>query len=218
MNLKNKIRRLGLKLFKSQIILSQKISLADNDGKILKSYEKISDSLTGNFLQSLYAFFSGNNTSTWAITAAPLGDGSQNMIVHTIDNLYVILVTNNYYLDGIAGDTNHGIVFGSGITPVTPADYKIETLIPHGLAANQLSYLGMSAPLAPTITGNSTKFKLLRMATNSSGANVTVNEVAIYIQVTSIKYMCIYRDLVTPALVVPNGLNAIAEITWEIIT
>lgn len=218
MNLKNKIRLFGLNFFKAQIILTQKVSLVDSTGKILKVREKVSDSLTGNFLEMLYAFFSGNNGATWQIPVAPLGNGTQCVIIHTTDNGYNALVNNNFYMDAAAADTNRGILFGSGVTPVTAADYKIETLITHGVGGGQLSYLGMTAPLSPTIVGLNTSFKILRMATNLSGANVTVNEIAVYTGITAIKYGCLYRDLVSPALVVPNGVNAIAEITWQIAT
>jgi hypothetical protein len=99
-----------------------------------------------------------------------------------------------------AGDIAKGIVVGTDNTPVAITDTKLGTIILNGTTSTKLSY-GASSVGGPTIAGSTANFILARTFTNSSGANITVNEVALYAQCQiaagTYVYICLDRTLLT---------------------
>ena len=79
-----------------------------------------------------------------------------------------------------AGVDTHGILVGSGVAAESFEDYALQTLIPNGTTAGKLSYVASEAPVysydAPTKNWTA-EFK--RYFNNNSGADITVNEVAL---------------------------------------
>lgn len=103
--------------------------------------------------------------------------------------------TTRCQVNGGAGDTNYGIVAGTGTTPVTMTDYELQTLIAHGTGSGQLSYGAVSFG-SPTTDGKSRYFEFERALTNSSGGTITVNEIGIHIYPTSQSYYFLFlRDV-----------------------
>jgi len=72
-----------------------------------------------------------------------------------------------------------GIVVGTGVGAVAPADYALGTKIAHGEAAGELQYGGCE--LLPIVIANPNgEFTIRRYLTNVSGGGITVEEVGIY--------------------------------------
>ncbi|MFA5377993.1 MAG: hypothetical protein WC455_19740 [Dehalococcoidia bacterium] len=113
-----------------------------------------------------------------------------------------------------------GIVLGTGNTAVTPADYKAETRIAHGLAAGQVLYSGCGCDTL-TFADPNGSFIIRRLFTNVSGGNITVNEVALYTimysqSTTQLGHFCIYRDIIGGGLAIVNGNVVVVTITVQI--
>ncbi|MDD5539698.1 MAG: hypothetical protein PHG61_03300 [Candidatus Marinimicrobia bacterium] len=105
-----------------------------------------------------------------------------------------------------AGIITHGIMVGTDNTAPTINDYKIGTLIAHGVGAGQLQY-GAVTFGAPASDATTSQFTITRNFANASGGVVTVEEVGLYnitrTYATSYYIMTI-RD-VTGGIAVPNG-------------
>lgn len=101
-----------------------------------------------------------------------------------------------------AGITANGIVVGTGTDAVTVNDYKLKTLIAHGVAAGQLQYSAMTFG-APAEDGTTSQFRLTRDFTNGTAATITVNEIGLDV-IASGYYFLAIRDVITP-IDVPVG-------------
>lgn len=99
---------------------------------------------------------------------------------------------------GSAGITAYGLVFGTGSAVVALTDYALQALIAHGTGSGQLSY-GSTTANAPTTSGTTRRFTVVRSVTNNSGGTITVNEVGIYVLSSSF-YFCSDRTLSTQAI------------------
>ena len=118
----------------------------------------------------------------------------------------------NFYCNALAGNALYGLVVGSGTNAVTINDYALQTLIAHGVGAGQLSYGAMNF-VAPAVAGSTKSFTLVRIFTNSSGSDITVNEIGIYVKSNTI-YYCIERSLSTQ--VIPNTLTGTLTYTCSV--
>jgi hypothetical protein len=87
---------------------------------------------------------------------------------------------SNLAVAAAAGNTNLGIVLGTGTNAVTVADYKLQTLIGEGATSGLLNYQAMATDSAPATAGNVRSFTIKRQVINNSGADITVNEVGLY--------------------------------------
>lgn len=81
-------------------------------------------------------------------------------------------------LTALATDTTHGILAGTGTTPVAYDDYNVETLIAHGNGANQLYYNATVISATEAITGGY-RVTVSRQLDNNSGGAITVQEVGL---------------------------------------
>lgn len=72
-----------------------------------------------------------------------------------------------------------GIVVGTGVVAVTPADYVLGTRIAHGRAAGELEYGGTEL-VGLVFADPNGEFTIRRYFTNLSGGGITVEEVGIY--------------------------------------
>ena len=212
MNIKNKIRLALLNLSKSNLIITQHWNLLDANGKSIYKNSKVSDSLVGNFLQKLYCNFSNFNTTNWTASNYNGATANNAHIIGITGANIIIAGSDQGYMASVAGDLSAGIIFGTGTTAPSALDYKIETIIPEGVGANQLSYAVMLGSVAPSSFGFDTTFRVQRSATNNTGNDVPVSEVALYLK-NAYGTFCIYRDLYTPSVTVPNlqTLNTIIE-------
>jgi hypothetical protein len=84
----------------------------------------------------------------------------------------------DYSVGAESGDTYYGIVVGTSTSPVSMMNFRLGSLIEHGVGPGQLRY--GSVGLTPIeIIGNMIRFQINRLLTNNSGADITVNEVGL---------------------------------------
>jgi len=108
------------------------------------------------------------------------------------------------YFSVFAADNNdaYGIVVGSGTTPPTSSDYKLETKIAHGVGAGQLDYGAHSLTVA-AVVGSNVDLVISRTLYNGSGATVTIKEIGVYEYgdhpfLGGMKVAMLIRDVITP--------------------
>lgn len=101
---------------------------------------------------------------------------------------------------GAAAQTTSGIVVGTGSTTPTDTDYKLQTLIAHGATAGLLLYGGTSWTFLGDTGSGHIDILEDRILTNSSGGDITVNEVGIYCTDSGNVY-CLAHDLLTFTIV-----------------
>ena len=210
-----------LRKLHSNIIVITELTVRDADGKIVRRYKKHGRSLTGNFLQHLYAHYANEDNTDFAQSS--FNGATDNKFVKGDDGAQLQVMGITYFRNvarvGV-GSVMAGTLFGTGTTAPTALDYKIETLIPHGTGAGQFSYQQQGASQAPKAAGNTTTFILQRIAVNNSGGSITVSEIALYTNngAGTQRSVCAYRDLVSPAQEVLATQTLTAQITFQVIT
>jgi hypothetical protein len=107
-----------------------------------------------------------------------------------------------YWVNAPSGDTSYGMVSGTGTTAVSLSDYKLETLIPNGTAAGQLSY-GATLVESYTETPSQFHFFVRRSLNNQSTGNVIVSEVGLYGRDITWNFALI-RDVISAITVTPG--------------
>lgn len=109
-----------------------------------------------------------------------------------------------------------GIVLGTGTTPPTIDDYKMESYIPEGT----LSYTGSSftLPLTDGEWANNGTFSLTQTVANNTEAPVTVTELGVYNSGnTGTTRACILltRNVISPVTIQPNETKTFV-IAWDL--
>ena len=116
----------------------------------------------------------------------------------------------NFAMESPVGYDSLGILVGTGTTPVTNADYVMETLIAHGVGAGQLSY-GATSKVTTAEVAPNVDLQLLRTFTNSSGSTINVTEIGIYGSQTTNTILMLHEIVaLTPIL---NGQTLTVTIT-----
>jgi hypothetical protein len=166
--------------------------LKDPKGRIVKRGKQPVKSWVKAWLSLLYSYFSQTSIS----------------IVDINGTSRSISGANQFKMDAGSGVTNYGIIAGGSDTPVTRDDYKLASPISHGTGANQLMYGAMSFD-APVTYGTGYLTRAMRVFTNSSGDNVVVKEIGVYVlySATTPYYFCIIRDVLTAPVTIPNGYS-----------
>lgn len=195
------------KILKPQIVTIVRTYI---DGKLSKKF--YGKSLLANFLQMLYAQYSNGSAGTFAVSGSPFVNNSQAVrTTGALASANATIMT----LNASTGVVTNGIIVGSNNTAVTATDYVVNTLIAHGSGAGQLLYGAQGASQGVQISGLNSSFILQRTFTNSSGANVTVREICIYVLCNTVSF-CQYRDIVSPDDVIGNGQVYTVNITFQI--
>jgi len=121
------------------------------------------------------------------------------------------------YAVGAAGDSNSGILVGTSTTAVAITDYNLTTKITHGTGAGQLSYGAETRPQEThTVSGSTIYFTLRRTFVNTSGSEITINEIGYVARITSSsQYHLMDRTLPTP-YAVANNAGVIIDYKWQI--
>ena len=158
-------------------------------------------SLTGNFLQIIYSIMTQAD-GDFAVSGAPWSSAINSKDVNGTSRATHNLISFRQNVS--AGDLTAGLILGTGTTTPAADDYTIETVIPHGTGSGQLSYQNMAATQGCEIVGLVTSLVLQRLFVNSSGAQIDVNEIALYSKQTTYVF-CIYRDVLSSADEIPNG-------------
>jgi hypothetical protein len=113
--------------------------------------------------------------------------------------------SQDYSVGAVSGDTSNGIVVGTSTSPVSIMDFRIGSLIEHGIGAGQLLY-GSVGFTPIEIIGNMIRFQINRLLTNNSGNDITVNEVGLVgIKGTSLGPRNVLLDRTLATFIVPNG-------------
>lgn len=111
-----------------------------------------------------------------------------------------------------AAITTQGFVAGTGTTSEDFEDFVVEGLIGHGVGGGQLSY-AKATLVKGWDAGDRFKFaQWSRVLTNSSGATITVGNVAMYFATIDATY-CFTRDIISPPQDVLN--TEVLTFTYE---
>jgi hypothetical protein len=86
---------------------------------------------------------------------------------------------NNMRVNSPANDNTYGIMVGTSSTAVAVTDTALGARIAHGTGAGQLSYGAMTFDPTTTTSGSSVFFNCMRVFTNNSGADITIEEVGL---------------------------------------
>jgi len=103
------------------------------------------------------------------------------------------------------GHDDRGCVLGSGITPVTINDYKLDTQIYHGMGSGQLEHYECTLIYPPSVVGSQCSFQVKRIFHNASGGPVTVREIGVYGSISNYYDACIIRDVLGAGAAIPHG-------------
>jgi hypothetical protein len=114
-----------------------------------------------------------------------------------------------------AGNSDVGILVGTGTNAVNINDNNLQTKIIHGTSANQLSYSSESTQEFWTVSGSDAYFKRQRTLINTSGGDITINEVGYIMNYSGGLQFLIERTLPTP-YTVDNGTGVIITYKWQI--
>lgn len=155
-------------------------------------FTKKHDPTVENFIKWLYpAFFGLGQVNMTDIT------GTSRAITWSS--------TTRCQINGPEGNTNYGIVVGTGTNAVTITDYALQTQIVHGNTAGRLYHEAVTFGI-PITSGYTRYFEFQRSFANNSGGDITVNEIGIYIYPTSQSYYYMYlRDVLSSGVTLSNG-------------
>jgi hypothetical protein len=165
--------------------------LRDQKGRIVRRGKQPMKSWVKQWIQVLYG-----NLARTSFTVTDTGGTSRN-----IGYDYSPAMA----LNAGSGVSTFGIVVGSSDTPVTRDDYKLGSQIAHGNATGQLMYGAVSFD-APVTYGTGYLFRVMRVFTNNSGADITVKELGVYAGVYTV-YVCLIRDVLSTPVTIPNGYS-----------
>jgi hypothetical protein len=153
--------------------------------------KKSANSLVKQFLQCTKYNFSSASLGT---TVKDTGGTLRALANTTLD------------LRANAGIDTTGIVVGTGTNAVTISDYQLQTKILTGATAGKLNYALMLFPDADvTVDGSTVRYDFNRTFTNSSGGDITIQEVGLY--ANNSYYFMLDRTLFVKTIT--NGTGAI---------
>jgi len=177
------------------------IEVRDKNGKLIEYKRFPSHSWVKNFLAALRGLFAGG--LTYEVDQIRDLDGVPHSYPAMSSTYLRILVAV-----GGAGQDNKGILFGTGDTPVTPDDYDLASRILEGTGSNQMNYGNTTLEEITAIT-NGYQFRIVRTATNNSGASITVKEIGLAANYAHKSdgevYFLLARDVLPSAITVSNG-------------
>ncbi|MBA7615793.1 hypothetical protein ES703_23079 [subsurface metagenome] len=168
----------------------------DKDGKVTDHRVMRSKSFVRQFLELLW------------IQAFQIASIAPYSVRDTGNTLQAICQgAYTFACNALADDETLGIIVGVGTTAPDIDDYKIETIINTGGVGGQLNYGGVTYG-APASDATTSQFTITRDFSNASGAEITVNEIALYVKAHKYDtdyYFMIIRDVIGGGVAVPNG-------------
>jgi len=189
------------------------LTVKDKDGKVTDQRVMKAKSFVRQFLELLYVQM---QQYYWGGSSQPY---RETVLYMTDKNGYRRPVVACYsYQDGIfncdggVGDTNIGIMVGTGTTPPNIEDHALQVQCGHGSGAGQFSHGAVTFGL-PTSDATTSHFTVTRDFSNNSGALITVNEVGLYVAALAINYngyvedayFLVIRDVISGGVDVPSG-------------
>jgi len=169
--------------------LSYEVIVKDRNGKIIARLKSEARSWLKQWNQLIYG---GMSNSAQTVTDTG-GTGRTQSVSYDLLGAA-----------GVAGDATRGVVVGTGTTGVTISDFRLESQVAHGTGAGQLEHQATQV-IYPTVSGSQCYFQLKRILVNHSGGLVSVNEIAIYGDITSSFRACIARDVLAGTVTIPDG-------------
>jgi hypothetical protein len=170
-----------------------------------------SNSFVKGFLQHLQMI--GGNLTTPRPTMKTVTGASFEQTVDTIwaSTDYPMSVDND------TDDENWGIVIGSDdTTPEANDNYRLDAVIEAGAAAGQVNYGVTSWDASVTVDGGEVSWSFSRPMTNNSGASITVKEIGVIVRTSGATpnyYVLIIRDILSPAITIPDGETMTVQYT-----
>jgi len=160
-------------------------NIKEGDRIVKRQRPKLSKSFVVAFGKLLYMLMSGNSIS----------------MQDTSNVTRTGYVYNNINIAATSGNTYYGIIVGSSNAAESINDYNLGTQIAHGAGAGQIQY-GANTTGSPTATSTTASFRITRVFTNTSGGNVTIEEIGLAF--SSGYYFLIIRDI-TGTITLTNG-------------
>jgi hypothetical protein len=179
------------------------VIVTEKDGKVTR-YKKRCHSYVRAFIDVL------------ALQMTQLGADTLPAIDYLNAPRAIIAYTYNLNILAGAGAVYNGIVVGTSDDPVLITDYALHVPIGNGGEAGQLSYSSVSYTY-PVTVGTSRQFTIARTFTNTSGEEITVEEVALYGSAKSgatIYYFCFDRSLLE--FPIPNEASSTVTYTIKV--
>ena len=183
----------------------------NRDGKLTHRHQQHGHSWTRNAYNFVFLTMAAKNPSDNTFGAGKLSAKDTGGTVR-YNTSYPLVYIYNQSLDAVhgyravAGNSNYGIIIGSGITAESFEDYTLATKIAHGTSAGQLQYT-LSDVHSISYANLTLKNTLGRMFDNGSGGSVDVNEVGlvgrIYIYNVAY-YFLLSRDVLVSTITVPS--------------
>jgi hypothetical protein len=186
-----------------KIGLYYRVLIHDKQGTLVKRTRwKESESFVLQFLQHIDVLVNhAQGVAGIAASTKDMGGTSRNLQALTLGPWFTVNFLAVFSADN---DATYGVLVGTGTTAVTNVDYKIETLIAHGVGAGQLDY-GAHSRTAAQVVGSNVDFVISRAFYNGSGGSITVNEIGISCATVdsggNTRYFLIVRDVITPVAV-----------------
>ncbi len=168
----------------------------NKDGEITRRQEMLSKSFLKGFMQ------------LWWVMSTFVYGGGQGKWVRDKDGDYRWAITHsqNFNANASTGQTDGGILAGTGTTAPTIDDYQMEAQIAEGTGAGQMQHSAVTFG-APTSDGVASHFTVTRDFSNYSGSPITVREVGLQVYFSflpgSNDYLLLLRDAVN--IDIPNG-------------
>lgn len=148
--------------------------LISKDGQIKEHKKQIAHSFTIGWLKHIEGVIShAYNSVSVDTNITDIAGSSQTVAFVSNPQLGHI-----FGIAAPAGNTNYGIVCGTGTTAVRADDYTIETIIGHGSSSGQLNYGGTS--IIPSSGSESLcQLSISRTVGNASGSSITVKNLGV---------------------------------------
>jgi hypothetical protein len=176
--------------------LYYEVIVTDRYGRVVFRESRESRSWLVAYNQLVYGGMSGSGQSVKCT------DG----VNHTQSTTYDLLL-----VACPAGYDSRGCVVGSGTTPVTINDYKLDAQIYHGTGPGQLEHYDCTLIYPPAVARPQCSFQGKRIFHNASGGPVTVRDIGVYGSISNYYDACIIRDVLGAGALMRHG-GAIAVI------
>jgi hypothetical protein len=172
------------------------LTVTDKDGQVVNRIQKKAESFVQQFLQLFY------------IQSCQIAERILYSVKDTGNITRNICESNlTFAANAASGDTNFGIMAGTGNTPPTIGDYKLQTPIAHGTGTGQLQYSGVTFG-APAADSTTAQFTITRNFANGSSGSITVNEIGLYVKgyvYSNTYYFMTLRDVIGSGIAVGAG-------------
>ncbi|MDP4280155.1 MAG: hypothetical protein QQM50_06380 [Dehalococcoides mccartyi] len=209
------LRRLGQRL---HIPISEtfwELEVRDRSGKVVQRLRQRSHSWVRNAYNMMFCYLAGKDLSNGSFGAGYLslketGGAVQNGAGPVCLSQGSSVDSTSMGYRGPAGNDAYGILVGSGTNPEDFESHALHVKIANGTGAGQLTYVQSESHAINWNPGTLTmKNDLARFFNNNSGADVSVNEVALalrgYRPGSSVPYhFMTARDLLIATVTVPN--------------